>query len=675
MSHLDAVFGASGPLARSLAGFVPRTVQRRMAHRVAEALENRQTLLVEAGTGTGKTFAYLVPALLSGARVLISTGTRTLQDQLYHRDLPLLAGALGRPARIALLKGRSNYLCRARLAGIGQQAELLHGGADPLPAGASLLAQIRDWSERTRSGDLAELTALPEAHALRAELTSTRDNCTGSRCSEFGRCHVFDARRAALEADIVVVNHHLLLADLALKEDGFGDLLPSVDAFVLDEAHQLPDLAAEFFGVSVSSRQVEGLLQDLRRELAAAGTPRLAEPLAAVVEPALRAAVAELHGEGRRAWREVPAQAKACARALQQALELLAERLDAQAARGPQPTETALAASALRARTFAAALDLILTPPEDVDLDAEADIYADAAPDVDGASDERVGARTAIASPRGFTLSLLPYDVSARFRALTRARPSAWIFTSATLAVGEDFNHFAQRLGVGDAATLQLDSPYDYERQALLFLPPGMPEPSQPQYTDALIERALPLIEAAGGGAFLLFTSHRALRQAAARLRAQTPAWPLLVQGEAPREQLLRHFRAAGNAVLLGAASFWEGVDVQGTALRLVVIDKLPFASPDDPVVRARVDYLNAHGANPFRDYQLPEAVLALKQGVGRLIRSEDDRGVVMIGDPRLTGRGYGRLFLASLPPMPVIRDAVPAMDLLRRCAADAELA
>jgi ATP-dependent DNA helicase DinG len=638
MTNLNAIFTAGGPLARSLTGFVPRAVQQRMADRVAQALAARETLLVEAGTGTGKTFAYLVPALLSGARVLISTGTRTLQDQLYNRDLPLLSGALGRPARIALLKGRSNYLCRARLAGIGRQGELLQGDSD------SLLAQVREWSLRTRSGDLAEVAALSEAHPLRAELTSTRDNCSGSRCSEFNGCHVFDARRAALEADVVVVNHHLLLADLALKEDGFGDLLPSVDAFVLDEAHQLPDLAAEFFGITVSSRQLEALLQDVRREAAAVGMARAdIDDLGELAEPALRTALAHLHGEGRRAWQDLPAAARIQARSLHAALTQLAQRLETLDA------EQALAQCAQRAHALAAALARI--------IDAEA---------------EELGARTLASSARAFTLSLLPYDVSARFRALTRARPSAWIFTSATLAVGEDFSHFAQRLGLTDAATLQLDSPYDYERQALLYLPPGMPDPAQGDYTAAVVAQALPLIEAAAGGAFLLFTSHRALRQAALLLRARLPpSWPLLVQGEAPREQLLRRFRAAGNAVLLGAASFWEGVDVQGAALRLVVIDKLPFASPEDPVVRARVDYLQGQGGNPFRDYQLPEAVLALKQGAGRLIRSEEDRGVVMICDPRLTARGYGRLFLASLPPMPAIREAGPALELLRRCAAE----
>ncbi|MFI4913904.1 MAG: ATP-dependent DNA helicase [Steroidobacterales bacterium] len=654
MPILDTVLGANGALARNLAGFVPRRSQQRMAARVGEALAARELLMVEAGTGTGKTFAYLVPALLSGLRILISTGTRTLQDQLYNRDLPLLAGALGRPARIALLKGRGNYLCRSRLAAVGQQSELLQGEAD------ALFPALRDWSLITRSGDLAEVTELGEVHPLRAQITSTRESCTGSQCSEFARCHVFDARRTALEADIVVVNHHLLLADLALKEDGFGDLLPSVDAFILDEAHQLPDLAAEFFGVGVSSRQIQTLLQDLRREInPTRGTRAQAAQIVTTLEQALRLAVSDFtRTEERLAWRDVPPAARSRLRSLHDALAELATDLEAHA------LEPGLAACAARARSLAAAMRQI----EQID-----DAGTDGTVDTDGDDGAMDGARTLSSGPRGFSLSLLPYDVSTRFRNLVQQRPCAWVFTSATLAVADDFSHFALRLGLESAATLRLDSPFDYARQALLYLPRAMPEPSHGTFTDAVVDAAEPLIRAAGGGAFVLFTSHRALRQAALRLRDLLPAeLPLLVQGEAPREQLLRRFRSSGCAVLLGAASFWEGVDVQGTALRLVVIDRLPFAAPDEPVVRARVEHLQAQGGNPFREYQLPEAVLALKQGAGRLIRSEQDRGVVAICDPRLMARGYGKVFLASLPPMPVTREAEPVLRFLRTCAPQA---
>lgn len=645
MAQFDAILGAEGVLGHALQGFVPRPSQQRMAEHIGAALAGRKVLLVEAGTGTGKTFAYLVPALYSGRRVLISTGTRTLQDQLYHRDLPLLAGALGRPVRIALLKGRNNYLCRARLTGAGLQRELLSVDAD------RLMTHILDWAQRTVVGDMAEVGELGEAHPLRTQLTSTRESCTGNRCGEYQRCHVFDARRAALEADIVVVNHHLLLADLALKEEGFGDLLPSVDALILDEAHQLPDLTAQFFGVTVSSRQIDALAQDMRRELGVAGRSlQEVARCARIPEDALRVVHAVLGGrELRRGWQELDTRTRECFSELRDALQECADVLGAAAREAPDQ-EAILALFAARALALRAALGAITA--ED----------ADAAP--------MEGARMLVTNARGFTLSLLPYDVSARFRALIEQRACAWIFTSATLAVGEDFGHFAGRLGLEDAATLRLPSPFDYERQALLYLPQGMPEPSQPGYTQAVIEAAIPLLEAAGGGAFLLFTSYRALRLAAQTLRERPPGpGPLLIQGEAPREQLLRRFRASGQAVLLGTSSFWEGVDVQGPALRLVVIDKLPFAVPDDPIVRARIEHLQQQGLNPFRDYQLPEAVLALKQGVGRLIRSEEDRGVVAICDPRLASKSYGRLFLASLPPMPVTRRVEDATQLLRCCA------
>ena len=649
MLNVEAILGAAGPLTRALAGFRARPSQQQMAARIDAALHAREVLMIEAGTGTGKTYAYLVPALLSGLRVLISTGTRTLQDQLFHRDLPLLAGALGRPARVALLKGRSNYLCRARLADIGRQDELLPVGADVL------LQRIRDWSQGTRSGDLAELPELSDTHALRAQITSTRENCSGTRCSEIGRCHVFDARRAAMEADIVVVNHHLLLADMALKEEGFGDLLPSVDAVVLDEAHQLPDLASEFFGLSVSSRQLELLSADSRRETVSAGLRLRAE---SELADALAGAHALL-GRGERHLRfgELSAEAHQALERVRCACRDLAAALEAAGAAAAQPSE--LAGCAARARTLAGALRQILSAPADADAGGD-----------DG--DCIAGARTASTHARGFALRLLPYEIATRFQAQLTSGQNAWIFTSATLAVGDDFSHFASRLGLGGAAALRLDSPFDYARQALLYLPQGLPQPSDVQFGDAVIATARPLLEAAGGGAFVLFTSHRALRHAAQQLSGVLPAeLPLLVQGTAPRELLLRRFRASGRAVLLGTASFWEGVDVQGSALRLVIIDKLPFASPEDPVVRARIEYLQLNGANAFRGYQLPEAVLALKQGVGRLIRSEQDNGVVVICDPRMSERSYGRIFRASLPPMQTTQEGAVVLQRLRELSCE----
>jgi ATP-dependent DNA helicase DinG len=629
---LEDVFGPRGPLARTLAGFTARRSQLAMAQRVALAMDNRAPLVVEAGTGTGKTFAYLVPALLSGKRVVISTGTRTLQDQLFNKDLPLVAGAIGVPARVALLKGRSNYLCGYRLKQLGGQRSLV-GTRD------RMLARIERWSGITKTGDLAEVPDFGDAHPLAPQLTSTRENCLGARCPEVGRCHVIEARRKAIEADVVIVNHHLLLADLALKEDGFGDLLGAVDAVILDEAHEIPDLATQFFGARFGSRQVELLVRDARVELAAVATTALAGELGAV-EKSLAALAEVVRVTPRPDWLAADTPFADAAADLARDLRALANEL------GERERAPGITQCAARATELAGRLDTIVH------------------------AEENEGARSVELTQRGFSLSLLPFDVAPRFSALAHGAKAAWIFTSATLSVGEDFAHFTSRLGLGDAETLSIPSPFDFDRQALLYLPPRLPDPASPAHTAAVVDVAVPLIEASAGGAFLLFTSHRALQRAAQLLRerwATISDYPLLVQGEAPREQLLRRFRESGNAVLLGAASFWEGVDVKGDALRLVIIEKLPFASPDDALTKARIEHLKSQGGNAFREYQLPEAALSLKQGVGRLIRSETDRGVVVICDPRLVDKPYGRVLRGSLPPMPVTRDAADAERFLRK--------
>lgn len=662
MLDLEDIFGPGGPLHSALPDFKSRWQQLRMAQRVATALEHRETVVVEAGTGTGKTFAYLVPALLCGARVLISTGTRTLQDQLFSKDLPLVAAALGRPARIALLKGRTNYLCRYRLARVGPGGEQLSldttsgPEADETTSLASMLARIQRWSLTTRQGDLAEVRGLSDSHPVWPQVTSTRDNCLGNRCPEISRCHVALARRAALDADIVIVNHHLLLADLALKEDGFGDILGAADAVILDEAHQIPDLATQFFGANVSSRRIENLLKEVHAEVASH--------------------LAHIPVESDAG--ELMTNVGAAARGVEQSQQRLISFLPTRAGRFPL-TEMGSHVNAQvddLARSLQALQDRLACLGDDSPLAQFAERAGDLVLSLDRIADldDLDGVRAVEITQRGgFSLSLMPFDISQRFLALLQSRRCGWIFTSATLSLGEDFGHFTGRLGLGDSPTLKIESPFDYQRQSLLYLPEGLPEPSSPGYVAAVIETALPLIDAARGGAFILFTSHRALSQGAALLRAawsnEENPYRVFVQGEAPRERLLKEFREDGNGVLLGTTSFWEGVDVKGEALRLVIIEKLPFASPDDPLVKARIDHLQATGGNAFRDYQLPEAALALKQGVGRLIRSEEDYGTVVICDPRMVGRGYGKVLLAALPAMAPTRDRDEALRFIRKHA------
>ncbi len=612
-----------------------------MAERVAECLEQRRLLVIEAGTGTGKTFGYLVPVLLSGLRVLVSTGTRTLQDQLYEKDLPLLSGALGLPVHVAVLKGRGNYLCLHRL----EQAQLqqgLRGGGLLADTSAGMADRIIAWANRTSSGDLSEVPDFADSHPLWPQITSTRDNCLGQRCPDYARCHLVKARREAQEAQVVIVNHHLLLADLTLKEDGFGDVLGSADAVVIDEAHQLPDLAMQFFGASCAARGLANILGAVRAEVTAPDTG-LKFALSAV-DDSVSGLSAHLPARpGRIPWEECPSQLTQWTRDLAHAMAALAGELES------LPEDSTAQGLSGRVSQMADQLTRI------------------------SQVDEIEGARSVEIGPRGFILHLLPFEVAARFQSQVQARRSAWIFTSATLSVGEDFSHFTSRLGLEEAATVRIPSPFDFERQSLLWLPEGLPEPAATDFVSALLDASLPLIDAARGGAFILFTSHRALSEAAMRLRALWGAagkrYRLFVQGEAPREQLLRGFRDDGDAVLLGTASFWEGVDVKGTALRLVIIEKLPFASPEDPIVKARVAHIERQGGNAFKDYQLQEAALTLRQGVGRLIRSEDDYGVVMIGDRRLTSRPYGRTLLAALPPMRRARSQEEAAAFLARHA------
>jgi ATP-dependent DNA helicase DinG len=567
--------------------------------------------------------------------VIISTGTRTLQDQLFHRDVPLLARALGLPVKIALLKGRANYLCRHRLELASQQGSLLGFERGV----ARTLARISRWAAITKAGDLAELTDLPEQSPAWPQITSTRENCLGQECSHFSRCHVFEARRHAQAAEIVVVNHHLLLADLALKDEGFGDLLPGAEAVILDEAHQIPDIAAQFFGQVWSVRQVQILMRDMSAEMTVAGVhaPGITAAVAAV-EAKLDELRSALHGgQGRYEWASLPDSFLDVLPELETGISAIANELESFGA-GAGLSNCARRGAAL-ANSLAALREL---------------------------SDE-TGLRWVDAKPSGLLLQYTPFEIAERLREYVDSRPCAWVFTSATLAIGEDFSHFAARIGLPDARTLRIDSPFDYGDQARIFLPPHMPQPQDPAFAGRFIDACAPLLEASGGRAFLLYTSYRGLAEGVRALQARfpSPPFPVLVQGEAPREALLNRFRELGNAVLLATGSFWEGVDVKGEALSIVAIDKLPFASPDDPLLKARLEGIRRRGGNPFFEYQLPQAVLALKQGVGRLIRDFDDFGVIVIGDPRLKTKVYGRVFLEALPPSPVITDSAAGADFL----------
>lgn len=616
--------GPQGPFAREVPGFAPRAVQREMAAAVERAIEEGAELVVEAGTGTGKTFAYLVPALLSGKRVIVSTGTRNLQDQLFHRDLPRVRDALGARLRTALLKGRSNYLCWYRL------DQTVKEGTLPNRADFELLARVRGWAARTSSGDVGEVEGVPEDATLWPQVTSTADNCLGAECPFFDDCFVVRARRAAQEAEVVVVNHHLLFADLAIKREGFGEILPGAHAFVLDEAHQIPELAGQFFSLSVSGRQLSELESDALREAAAASGAKAAlEELGRKVDRGvkdLRLALERLPKRG--AWHKVR-DGEDVARwlgVLRAALATLGEALAGMAERSE-----GLAACAERAVDLQTRLERLCRAPEP----GWVHWYE--------------------ASERGFVLSATPLDVAGPLREFREQSRAAWIFTSATLAVAGRFEHFTQQMGLDHPHTLSLPSPFDYEHNALCYLPRDVPDPKAPDYTERVVAAVRPVLAASRGRAFLLFTSHRALKRAA-ELLAGLP-YPLFVQGTRPRAALLDEFRASGSGVLLGAASFWEGVDVRGDALSLVVIDKLPFAAPDDPVLEARLAAIREAGGNPFAEVQIPAAAIALKQGAGRLIRDVDDRGVLMLCDPRLLGSNYGRLFLACLPTMPITRE------------------
>ena len=659
MSRLAAAsreaLSEGGALASQLEGFAPRAAQLRLTEAIADAFDAREVLLAEAGTGTGKTFAYLVPTLLSGMKTIISTGTRALQDQLYHRDLPRVRKALGAGHKSALLKGRANYLCKYRL----EQAK-----GEPRFTSREQIAQFQRivaWGGRTQAGDMAELDALPDDSPLLPLVTSTADNCLGSECPFWEECFVVQARQRAQAADVVVVNHHLLLADLALKQEGFGEILPGAQAFVIDEAHQLPELAANFFGEGFGMRPLQELLRDCIAECKdVAGALASVQAPVRAAEQALRELRNAMEGLPPRGTRTRALEKPEVMEGFDTLLETLAQLRDTLV----PLTEASPGFDSCAARNAdtITRLSRWLGHEERSDAFAEQDASKKADP-----SDNDVFWYEL--SPRGFRCQRTPLDVSAPLREHREKSRAAWVFTSATLAVGGSFDHIGERLGLIDPNTLLQPSPFDWPHQALCYLPQNLPDPNSYGFGKALIDTLMPVLRASNGRAFVLFASHRALREAADALK-DSP-WPLFVQGQMPRATLLQRFRESGNGVLLGTASFREGVDVVGDALSVVVIDKLPFAAPDDPVFEARLEAIRRSGGNPFRDEQLPQAVIALKQGVGRLIRSETDRGVLVLCDPRLTGKSYGKVFLDSLPPFSRTRDV---RDVLAFFGSDEEI-
>jgi len=625
IAHCQRVLSEHGRLSTAIPGFVARPQQITLSTAIAKAIAQQSSLVAEAGTGTGKTFAYLIPCLLSGKKALISTATKTLQDQLFQKDLPMLIRALGLSARVQNLKGRANYICRHRVQLHTEEGRFTN------PKCAHDVIHVYEKLPQLKDGERSELPEIAEDSQAWPFVTSTVDNCLGGECEFYQDCFLVKARKRALDADLVVINHHLFFADSRLKEDGFGELLPGVDVVVFDEAHQLADIAVNFHGERLGTRQCRDLVDDLMKEW-----------------PALDLANQPL---------------KKLSFDLDAAIDQLLWTLPGKEDRMPWEQVCRMPGFAERWQALLDLIDAFLTCVDSCNLEENAGLAR---------CDKRLRAFKELALSfqqqdkpvirwlERFKQSLIfhatPFDISDDFRKLLVRQPCAYIFTSATLTMAQSFDCFTKPLGLDKAETLLLPSPFDYQQQALLYLPRGLPDPKDSQYYERLLDKAIPVIEACQGRCFFLFTSHRALKQVA-QLLANTLNYPLLIQGEEAKPILLARFRQLGNAVLLGTATFWEGVDVKGEALSCVIIDKLPFASPVDPVMRGKMAYLKSKGLSAFDELSLPNAVLALKQGVGRLIRDASDRGVLMIADPRLTGRSYGWHVFASLPPLKKTRE------------------
>ena len=621
---LEALRSADRGFAKSVENFSYRPQQAEMMRCVAQAIDNKEDLIVEAGTGTGKTLAYLIPALLSGKKTVVSTGTRYLQDQIYTKDLPLVMDTLGAPAEIALLKGRSNYLCLERFDELysnpQQELELSH--ADDLPA-------LRQWVRRTANGDISDFSLWSEDSHQWGGLTTTAESCLGNRCSFFDRCFVNKARRRALAADLVVINHHLLLADMVLKEEGFGKLLPNTEVVIVDEAHQLRDVGENFFAIGFSSHQLGNLYRDLHKEEACKETFPLmqaCEALQGLGSNLASAMQAHVRYESIAVLKEdsnfVKAQEK-----MREGLDALCEAIEPVREYNERLQNLHTRASALQ---------------KDFSL-----IFDEQSDWISWYKHQN----------NRFQFHASPLWASSMLADKKELSDACWIYTSATLSVAEDFSYFCGGLGLRteEQKTVSLSSPFDHAKQAALYLPAGLPDPNTEHYLDRLVDASIPLLEVVQGGVFFLVTSHRALGILTESLKPRFPQ--LLAQGDAPKIDLIKRFSKTPHAILLATSGFWEGVDVRGSNLRCVIIDRLPFASPADPVIRGRMRSVQQNGGNYFVEYSLPEAIISLRQGVGRLIRDENDKGVVMIGDSRLQTRSYGRVFLKSLPPMSIHKD------------------
>jgi len=606
-----------------------------MAERIAAAIKGCSVFIAEAGTGTGKTFAYLVPALQSNGKVIVSTGTKTLQDQLFNKDLPMVRDALKAPVKIALLKGRANYVCPYHL----QHA--IADGRFLTREDAADARRISVFAKTTQSGDKAECIEVSENSPVWSHATSTRDNCLGQDCPDYKECFVMQARREAMAADLVVVNHHLFFADVMLRDEGMAELLPACNTVIFDEAHQLPEVATLFFGDSISTAQVLDLARDVRAEALTNARDCLALPeTSKKVEKAakdLRLAVGVDSGRFSYGQLEEKPDFEIALKALEAEMVAFAALLETQAER----------AEGLE-KCWQRATELVQHLAQ----------WQNPTPGY---------VRWAEAFTHSLQLNATPLNVAEIFRKQMGGHPRAWIFTSATLAVQGKFHHYCAELGLGEPDSACWHSPFDYDKQAILYAPLGMPDPNAWNYTDAVVDAAWPAVKAANGGAFFLCTSLRAMRRThellKAKLEDENIDMPLLVQGEGSKNDLLQRFRHHGNSILVGSQSFWEGVDVRGEALSLVVIDKIPFAPPDDPVLSARIEQMKKEGRNAFMEYQLPRAVINVKQGAGRLIRDENDKGVLMMCDPRLISKPYGRRVWQSLPPMKRTRELQVVLD------------